>query len=244
MFTLIKKEVNGFLNSLIGYIVVIVFLLTISLFLWIFPGNEFNVLENGYAVIDGLFVITPYVYLFLIPAITMRLFSEEKKTGTIEVLLTKPLTEMQVVVAKYISGVVLVLFSLIPTLVYYITIYQTSLPVGNVDSGAIWGSYLGLLLLGAGFVSVGVFASAISDNQVVAFIIAFFLCLFCYQGFESIAGIAQAGWLNVLLYNLGINAHYISLSKGVVDTRDVIYFFSMIGIFIIMTKTALESRKW
>ena len=244
MFTLIKKEVNGFLNSLIGYIVVIVFLLTISLFLWVFPGNEFNVLENGYAVIDGLFVITPYVYLFLIPAITMRLFSEEKKTGTIEVLLTKPLTEMQVVVAKYISGVVLVLFSLIPTLVYYITIYKISLPVGNVDSGAIWGSYLGLLLLGAGFVSIGVFASSISDNQVVAFIIAFFLCLFCYQGLESIAGIAQAGWLNVLLYNLGINAHYVSLSKGVVDTRDVIYFFSLIGIFIILTKTALESRKW
>ena len=244
MFTLIKKEVNGFLNSLIGYIVVIVFLLTISLFLWVFPGNEFNILENGYATIDGLFVITPYVYLFLIPAITMRLFSEEKKTGTIEVLLTKPLTEMQVVFAKYISGVVLVLFSLIPTLIYYITIYKTSLPVGNVDNGAIWGSYLGLLLLGAGFVSIGVFASAIADNQVVAFIIAFFLCLFCYQGFESIAGIAQAGWLNVLLYNLGINAHYISLSKGVVDTRDIIYFFSMIGIFLIMTKTAVESRKW
>ena len=244
MFTLIKKEVNSFLNSLIGYIVVIVFLLTISLFLWVFPGNEFNILENGYAVIDGLFVITPFVYLFLIPAITMRLFSEEKKTGTIEVLLTKPFTEMQVVFSKYIAGVVLVLFSLIPTLVYYFTIYKTSLPVGNIDSGAIWGSYLGLLLLGAAFVSIGVFASAISDNQVVAFIIAFFLCLFCYQGFESIAGIATAGWLNILLYNLGINAHYISLSKGVVDTRDVIYFFSLIGIFIIMTKTALESRKW
>lgn len=244
MLTFIKKEVNGFLNSLIGYIVVVVFLLTISLFLWVFPGNEYNILENGYASMDGLFIITPYVYLFLIPAITMRLFSEEKKTGTIEVLLTKPLTEMQIVFAKYLSGVVIVIFSLIPTLVYYLTVYKSSLPVGNIDSGAINGSYLGLFLLGAGFVSIGVFASAIADNQVVAFIIAFFLCLFCYQGFESIAGITQIGWLNILLFNLGINAHYISLSRGVIDTRDVIYFLSMISIFLVVTKTVLESRKW
>lgn len=244
MLTLVTKEVNGFLNSLIGYIVVIVFLLTISLFLWVFPGSEFNILENGYATIDGLFIITPYVYLFLVPAITMRLFSEEKKTGTIEVLLTKPLTEMQVVFAKYLSGVMLVFFSLIPTLIYYLTIYNASLPVGNVDSGAIWGSYLGLLLLGAGFVSIGIFASAIADNQVVAFIIAFFLCLFCYQGFESISGITEAGWVNILLYNLGINAHYISISRGIIDTRDVIYFLSLIGLFLMMTKTVVESRKW
>ena len=220
MLTLITKEVNGFLNSLIGYIVVIVFLLTISLFLWVFPGGDFNIVESGYAAIDGLFVITPYVYLFLVPAITMRLFSEEKKTGTIEVLLTKPLTEMQVVFAKYLSGVMLVLFSLIPTLIYYLTIYYASLPVGNVDNGAILGSYLGLLLLGAGFVSIGIFASSISDNQVVAFIIAFFFCLFCYQGFESISGITETGWLNILLFNLGINAHYISLSRGIIDSSD------------------------
>ena len=244
MLTLIKKEVNGFLNSLIGYIVVIVFLITIGLFLWVFPGGQFNILENGYAAMDGLFIITPYVYLFLVPAITMRLFSEEKKTGTIEVLLTKPLTEMQVVFAKYISGVVLVLFSLLPTLIYYLTIYNVSLPTGNVDSGAIWGSYVGLLFLGAGFVSIGIFASAISDNQVVAFIIAFFLCLFCYQGFESLAGLTEAGWINSLLYTLGINAHYVSLSRGVLDTRDIIYFLSIIGLFLFTTKTVLESRKW
>ena len=135
MLTLIKKEVNGFLNSLIGYIVVIVFLITIGLFLWVFPGGQFNILENGYAAMDGLFIITPYVYLFLVPAITMRLFSEEKKTGTIEVLLTKPLTEMQVVFAKYISGVVLVLFSLLPTLIYYLTIYNVSLPTVDIACG-------------------------------------------------------------------------------------------------------------
>ncbi len=244
MLTLIRKEVNGFLNSLIGYIVVIVFLLTISLFLWVFPGGEFNILENGYAVMDGLFIITPYVYLFLIPAITMRLFAEETKTGTIEVLLTKPLTEMQVVFAKYISGVLLVLISLLPTIIYYITIYLCSLPAGNVDTGAIAGSYIGLLLLGAGFVSIGVFASSVTDNQVVAFIIAFFLCLFCLQGFENIAGIIQEGWLNALVYNLSINTHYISLSRGIIDTRDVVYFISLTAVFLMITKTVVESRKW
>lgn len=244
MFALIRKEVNSFLNSVIGYVVIVVFLVTLSLFLWIFPGGNFNIPDGGYATMDGLFVITPFVYLFLIPAITMRLFSEEKKTGTIELLLTKPLTEMQVVFAKYISGVVLVLFSLIPTLVYYFTIYNISLPVGNVDSGAIWGSYIGLLLLGAGFTGIGLFASAISDNQVVSFIIAFFLCLFFLQGFESLSTLFQTGWLSSLLLSFSINSHYLSLSRGVIDTRDVIYFLSLIALFLVMTKTVMESRKW
>jgi ABC-2 type transport system permease protein len=244
MFALIRKEVNSFLNSLIGYIVILIFLLTISLFLWIFPGGNFNIPDGGYAVMDGLFVITPYVYLFLIPAITMRLFAEEKKAGTIELLLTRPLTEFQVIFAKYIAGVILVFFSLLPTIVYYLTIYKISLPAGNVDSGAIWGSYTGLLLLGAVFTSIGLFASSVSDNQVVAFIIAFFLCLFCLQGFESISGLTQTGWLSTLLFNAGINAHYLSLSRGVIDTRDLIYFISVIALFLVMTKTTMESRKW
>ena len=244
MLALIKKEINGFLNSLIGYVVILVFLLTISLFLWVFPGGSFNIPESGYANIDGLFVITPYVYLFLIPAITMRLFSEEKKSGTIELLLTRPLTEMQVILAKYAAGVVLVFISLLPTVIYYITIYKVSLPVGNVDSGAIAGSYIGLMLLGACFVAIGLLASAVSDNQVVAFIIAFFLCLFFMQGFESIAALAPAGMLNNILFNVGINAHYLSLSRGVIDTRDVVYFLSLIAIFLFLTRTVLESRKW
>lgn len=244
MFALIRKEVNSFLNSLIGYIVILVFLVTISLFLWIFPGGNFNIPDSGYATMEGLFILTPFVYLFLIPAITMRLFSEEKKTGTIELLLTKPLTEFQVVFAKYLAGVILVIFSLIPTIIYYLTIYNVSLPAGNVDSGAIWGSYTGLILLGAVFTAIGLFASAVSDNQVVAFITAFFLCLFLLQGFESIAGLTNTGWLSTLLFNLGINAHYLSLSRGVIDTRDIVYFLSVISLFLMLTKTAMESRKW
>lgn len=244
MYSLVKKEINSFLNSLIGYIVIVVFLLTISLFLWIFKDSDFNILANGYAALDPLFVITPWVYMFLIPAVTMRLFSEEKKSGTLELLVTRPLTELQVILAKYTAGVILVLFSLLPTLVYYVTVYQLGITPGNLDVGATWGSYLGLLLLGAGFVSIGVFASAVTDNQVIAFIIALFLCLFFYIGFEKISDFFFNGSVSHIIFNIGIYAHYISMSRGVIDTRDVVYYFSLIALFIVLTRTVLESRKW
>ena len=243
MYSLLVKEINSFLNSLIGYIVIIVFLITISLFLWIFPGGDLNILDAGYATIEPLFVITPWVYLFLVPAITMRLFSEEKKAGTIELLLTKPLTDLQLILAKYMSGVLLVVISLLPTIIYYFTIYRYSLPVGNVDSGSTLGSYSGLILLGAVFIAIGLFASALSDNQVVAFITAFFLCLTCFKGFDSLAAIAPQGWLNNLLSSVSLNMHYVSMSRGVIDTRDVIFFVSVIAFFITLTKLKLESRK-
>lgn len=244
MFSLITKEVNSFLNSLIGYIVIMVFLTTIGLFIWVFPDSSFSILEAGYANLDPLFIITPWVYMFLVPAVTMRLFSEEKKSGTIELLLTRPLTELQVVLAKYSAGLVLVLFSLIPTLVYYYSVHQLSVPLGNVDSGSVWGSYLGLLFLAAGFVSIGVFSSAITDNQVVAFIIAVFLCYFFYAGFDSISNILASGSMANIIYQIGINAHYTSMSRGVIDTRDVVYFISLISLFIMLTRTVIESRKW
>ncbi len=244
MFALIKKEINSFFNSLIGYIVLIVFLLTISLFLWVFTDSDLNILQNGYANLDPLFIITPWVYLFLIPAVTMRLFAEEKKTGTLELLVTKPLTELQIIVAKYLAGVVIVILSIAPTLVYYVTVYVLGLTPGNLDSGAIWGSYIGLLLLGAAYVAIGVFASSLTDNQVVAFIVALFMCLFTYIGFEKIAALFQLGKFSSLIDSLGINAHYLSMSRGVVDTSDLVYFFSIIIFFIVITRTIIESRKW
>ncbi|MBK7969055.1 MAG: gliding motility-associated ABC transporter permease subunit GldF [Bacteroidetes bacterium] len=244
MFSLLVKEINSFLNSLIGYIVIIVFLLTISLFVWVFPGTEFNIPDAGYASIDPLFIITPWVYMFLVPAVTMRLFSEEKKSGTIEILLTRPLTELQVVVAKYLAGVVLVLFSLLPTLIYFFSVYTLGSPAGNIDTGSMWGSYVGLFFLGAGFVSIGVFSSAVSDNQVIAFIIAVFLCFFWYAGFDSISSLIGSGVIANVIYQAGINAHYSSMSRGVIDTRDVIYFISLVSLFIMLTRTILESRKW
>jgi ABC-2 type transport system permease protein len=244
MFALLKKEINGFLNSLIGYVVIVVFLATIGLFLWVFPENEFSILDAGYASLDPLFIITPWVYMFLVPAVCMKLFSEERKSGTIELLLTRPITELQIVLAKYFAGVVLVLFSLLPTIFYFVAVWYLAVPVGNVDVGGVIGSYIGLFFLGAGFVSIGVFASSISDNQVIAFIIALFLCFFFYAGFDSISGLIGSGSLANSIELIGINAHYLSMSRGVIDTRDMVYFLSLIALFVTLTKTVLESRKW
>jgi len=243
MFTLFKKEINGFLNSLIGYIVIFVFLLVIGLFLWVLPV-EYNILDFGYASIDGLFTLAPFVFLFLIPAITMRSFAEEKKSGTLELLMTQPLTDLQVILAKYFAGLVLVLFSLVPTLVYYFTVNKLGLPPGNIDSGGMWGSYIGLFLLGSAFVAIGIFASSISDNQIISFVIAIFLCAFMYMGFELIYTFILSGKTGLIIQSLGLNAHYSSMSRGVVDTRDVIYFVSVTALFVLFTRLSLESRKW
>lgn len=243
MYTLLKKEIRSFLSSLIGYITIIVFLLVISLSMWVWKSDS-NVLDNGYATIEPLFIIAPWVFLFLIPAITMRSFADEKKAGTIELLLTRPLTDLQIILAKYFAGFVLVLFSLLPTLIYYYSIHRLGNPVGNIDTGGMWGSYIGLLFLGAAFVSIGVFASAITDNQVVSFILAVFLSFMIYTGFDFLSSFALFGKIDNIILALGINSHYVSMSRGVIDTRDVIYFVSLIALFIFGTRTVLESRKW
>jgi ABC-2 type transport system permease protein len=243
MFTLLKKEINGFLNSLIGYIVLIVFLLTTGLFLWVFP-LEFNIPDYGFASLDGLFVLAPFVFLFLIPAITMRAFADEKRTGTLELLMTQPLTDIQVILAKFFAGVVLVLFALVPTLVYYFSVYELGLPKGNLDSGAIWGSYIGLVMLGSAFVSIGIFASSVTDNQIVSFILAVFLSFFMYMGFELIYTFVLSGKAGLLIQSFGLSSHYSSVSRGVIDTRDMIYFLSVMALFILLTRLSLEARKW
>lgn len=243
MFTLYKKEIRAFLSSLIGYIAICVFLLLVGLFLWILPTDS-NLLNNGYAGLDSLFELAPWVFLFLIPSITMRSFADEKKAGTIEFLLTKPLTDMQIILAKYLAGVTLVLFSLLPTLIYYYSIYKLGNPIGNIDSGGTWGSYIGLFFLASAFTSIGIFASSLSDNQIIAFILSVFLCFFSYIGFEYISRLDLFEKVDDFILSIGINDHYISMSRGVIDTRDIIYFLSLISLFTLLTKTSLESRKW
>lgn len=243
MFTLYIKEISSFLNSLIGYIVIIVFLLVNSLFLWVFP-TEFNIPQFGYASLESLFLMAPFVFLFLIPAITMRMFSEEKKSGTIEILLTQPLSDLQIILAKYFAGLSLVLISLIPTLIFFITIYIYGFPAGNIDIGGTWGSYIGLLFLGAAFVAIGLFSSSITDNQIVAFILSIVITAFSYLGFEIIYSLDLFGPVDLFIKSLGISAHYASMSRGVIDTRDLIYFISFVAVFILFTKISLESRKW
>ena len=243
MFALLRKEIESFLSSLIAYIVIVVFLLVVSFFLWIISFGQ-NIITNGYASIDGLFAIAPIVFLFLIPAITMRMFAEEKKGGTIEMLLTQPLTDLQIILAKFFAGVILVVFALLPTLVYYYSVYQLGLPPGNIDSGAMWGSYIGLLFLGATFVAIGLFASSITDNQIVSFILAALISAFFYIGFEFIWPLDIFSDLGLIISSLGILAHYESVSRGVIDSRDLIYFISVIAFFLLLTRFSLASRKW
>jgi ABC-2 type transport system permease protein len=243
IFTLFRKEIMSFLNSLIGYLAIVVFLVINGLFLWVFPLG-FNIVDNGYASLDNLFMIAPFVFLFLIPAITMRSFADEKRSGTIEMLLTKPITDLQLILAKFAAGVTLVLFSLIPTLVYAVSVYILGLPSGNMDLGGMWGSYLGLVFLGSAFVAIGIFVSSLTDNQIIAFILALTLSGFSYIGFDALADLALFGKADLFIMSLGIQAHYASMSRGVIDTRDVIYFLSLISVFVLSTRIVLESRKW
>ena len=243
MFTLFKKELASFFTSLIGYLTIIVFLVLTGLMLWVFK-SDFNILDYGFASMEGLFVIGPFLYLFLIPAITMRMFAEEKKNGTMELLLTKPLSEMKLIWAKFLAGVVLVFISLLPTIVCYFSVFALGDPVGNIDTGSVVGSYIGLLLLGAAFVAIGLFASSITNNQIVAFIIAALMSAFMHLGFEAIYHMGFLGNADLLVRSLGMSYHYDSISRGVVDSRDVIYFASVIAVFMMATRIVLQSRKW
>lgn len=242
MFTVFKREISSFLSSLIAYIVIVVFLLVTGLFMWVFP--DYSLLDFGYASLDQLFIIGPWVFMFLIPAITMRFFSEEKRTGTIELLFTKPVTDTQIILGKFLAGFALVVFAVLPTVLYAATLWYLADPVGNIDTGGIIGSYIGLLLLGAVFVSIGIFASALTDNQIVAFILGLFLCFFFYSAFDSIKLFNLPVKVQLVLEQLGISAHFYAMSKGVLDTRDLVYFGSVIALFVALTKTVLESRKW
>jgi len=241
MFVIYKKEIRSFLSSLIAYIVIITFLVAIGLYMWIFPDT--NVLELGYANLDALFFIAPWVFIFLISAITMRSFADEKRQGTIETLTTAPVSDLGIILGKFFAGVTLVLFSLLPTLVYYYSISQLALPVGNIDSGAIWGSYLGLLMVGSAFVAIGIFASSLTENQIIAFIISAILCFVIFVAFDFMSQ-AFSGTLGNIISWLGMAYHYESISRGVLDTRDALYFLSVIVFFILLTKTVFGSRKW
>lgn len=241
MFTLLKKEFCNFFASPMGYIVIGVFLVITGLFLWIFPG-EFNVLDAGYANLDGLFYFAPWLYLFLVPAVTMRLISEERKTGTIELLLTHPITKLNIVLSKYFAGVLLVLFSLIPSLIYFLSVWILGDPMGNIDTGGTWGSYIGLFFLAAIYVSIGLFSSSLTDNQIIAFIVSAVLCFFFYAGFDIISGLASNGSSESMIASFGIMAHYDSMSRGVIDSRDIIYFLVVTSIFVFLTKEVLERK--
>ena len=234
MYTIFIKEVNYFLNTLIAYIVISVFLTAIGLLMWVFPDT--SVLSYGYADMETLFSFGPYVFMFLIPAITMRMFAEESKNGTLELLFTRPLTDWQIILGKYFSAYFLVIFALIPTLLYYFTIYHLGSPVGNIDTPGVIGSYIGIALLGGVFTAIGIFSSAITSNQIIAFIVSVFMCFILYAGFSSLSVMAIWGNSASLIEQFGISYHYNAMSKGLLDSRNLIYFFSVAVSMLLLTK--------
>jgi len=243
MISIFKKEVVLFFSSLIGYIVIGVFLLVLGLMLWVFP--DWSIIDSNFAALDSLFTLAPLIFVFLIPALTMRSFAEENQTGTIEMLITRPVKDYEIVLGKYLACLFLVFAALLPTVIYYYSVYQLGSPKGNLDSGGIMGSYIGLFLLAASFVAIGIFSSALTSNQIVSFLIAFFLCFFVHYAFSFISKMPVfVGKLDDVIQRFGIDAHYTNISRGIVDTRDIVYFISLISIFLLLTLWVLAKRKW
>ena len=238
MFAILKKEINSFFASPIGYLVIALFLLLNGMFLWLFKGDS-NILDYGFADVSSFFLLAPWILIFLIPAVTMRSFSDEKKQGTLELLLTKPISHLHIVLGKYFGAFVLILIALLPTLLYVYTVYQLGNPLGNLDVGSTVGSYFGLLFLIAAYTAIGVFASTLSDNQIVAFITSVFICFVFYFGFESVADFTSSNFIE----QLGMSTHYKSMSRGVLDTRDIIYFLSITVFFIMLTKFNINKEE-
>lgn len=240
MLAIFKREINSFFTSPVGYLVVSLFLILNGLFLWVFKG-QFNIFEYGFADLSNFFLLVPWVFLFLIPAITMKSFSEEKKLGTLELLLIMPISIWQTVLGKFFGTFVLGLIALIPTLLYVYTVSQLGTTEGNLDMGLVIGSYFGTLFLMASYTAIGIFASTLSENQIVAFIIGLVLCFFMYYGFESLSTIFEDGQTSLVVQNLGMKHHFESISRGVLDTRNLIYFISLSVFFLFLTVLQLKN---
>lgn len=240
MKSIVFREIKSFFGSPIGYLVIALFLIGNGLFLWIFEG-DYNILNSGFADLTPFFTLAPWILIFLIPAVTMRSFSDEKKQGTLELLLTKPISLWEIVNGKFLGAFLLIVMAIIPTFIYVAIIWSLGSPEGNIDMGSTLGSYFGLLFLIAAYSAIGIFTSSVSENQIVSFIIAVFLCFFFYFGFQGLASILPN--FSSFISNFGMQDHYKSMSRGVIDTRDVIYFVSITVLFLSFTVFNLKSIK-
>lgn len=240
MLAIFKREIQSFFTSPIGYLVIGLFLLLNGLFLWVFKGR-FNIFEHGFADLGNFFLLVPWVFLFLIPAITMKSFSEEKKLGTLELLFIKPLTIWQTVLGKFWGTMALAIIAVVPTLLYVYCISQLGTTIGNMDTGVVLGSYFGLLFLISGYTAIGLFSSTLSENQIVAFIVGMMLCFLLYYGFDALATFFLNGTISLWIQNLGMKAHFDSISTGVLDTRDLIYFMALTLFFLFLTHVQLKN---
>ncbi|MDO6819814.1 gliding motility-associated ABC transporter permease subunit GldF [Zobellia sp. 1_MG-2023] len=240
MLAIFKREIQSFFTSPIGYLVIGLFLTLNGLFLWVFKG-PFNIFDYGFADLSNFFLLAPWVFLFLIPAITMKSFSEEKKLGTLELLFIKPLSIWQTVLGKFFGTLTLGIIALVPTLLYVLTISQLGTTVGNLDMGLVIGSYFGTLFLMSCYTAIGLFTSTLSENQIVAFIMGLILCFLFYYGFEGLSTIFGSGDTSVSIASLSMMHHFESVARGVLDTRDLVYFITLTLFFLFLTVVQLKN---
>lgn len=239
MLAIFKKEFNSFFTSTIAYLTIGMFLLINGLFLWVFD-DDFNILNAGFADLTSFFYLAPWILIFLIPAITMKTFADEFRSGTIEILKTRPITNVTLVLGKFFAILTLLIIVLIPTFVYAYSIHELGNPVGNLDYGSISGSYIGLLLLASSFASIGIFTSTLTKNQVVAFLIGICVVFLFYYGFDAVSSLFGDYSYTIKLF--GMNEHFKSVSRGVIDSRDVLYFMSIIIFFLFVSKQKLTNE--
>ncbi len=237
MFSILKKEFHSFFASPVGYLVIGLFLILSGLFLWVFD-SDFNMFDYGFADLTPFFQLTPWIFLFLIPAVTMRSFSDEIRLGTLELLLARPISGLSLILGKFFGALLLIILALLPTLIYVFAIDQLGNPPGNFDSGILIGSYLGLLFLAAAYTSMGIFTSMLTENQIVAFLSGALLCFLFYFGFDSLASILDSEWVK----ELSLSVHFESISRGVIDSRDLVYFIVVTAVFIGLTRVKLQSK--
>ena len=244
MRALYIKEIRSFLSSVIGYVFILIYLITAGLFHWVISGDmQTNLLEGAEADLIPFFNLSPVIFLVLIPAITMRSIAEERRTGTIELLFTRPISDLKILLAKYFAGETLLIEALLPTLIYYISMYNLGNPVGIIDGGATFTSYLGLILLGSTFVAIGIFASTLTSSQIVAFILAMFLCWLFYSGFQLLGSFSLMGKFDSVIQYCGITYHYDGIKRGVIDSKNIVYFITIITLFIYAALTVIKSLK-
>ena len=240
MKAIVFREIKSFFGSPIGYLVIAIFLLLNGVFLWVFEG-DFNILNSGFADLSPFFTLAPWILIFLIPAVTMRSFSDEKKQGTLELLLTKPISLWEIVNGKFLGSMLLICIAILPTFIYVYVIGTLGLSQWNIDMGSTLGSYFGLLFLIAAYTAIGIFTSTLSENQIVAFIFSVFLCFLFYFGFQGLASISKS--FENYIAAFGMDNHFKSMSRGVIDTRDVLYFISVTFLFLSFTVYKLKSFK-
>ncbi|MEM9648323.1 MAG: gliding motility-associated ABC transporter permease subunit GldF [Bacteroidota bacterium] len=239
MFAIFKREVQSFFTSPIGYLIVGLFLLLNGLFLWVFKG-DYNIFDYGFADLGNLFLLAPWIFIFLVPAITMKSFSEERKVGTLELLLIKPISTWKLVLGKFWGAFLLCVIAVLPTLIYVWAISKLGISEGNYDLGVVMGSYFGLLFLMASYTAIGIFTSTLSENQIISFILGILICFIFFNGFEALSTLFSSGETPRLIQGLGAKAHFDSIGRGILDTRDLVYFISTTLLFLFLTNERLK----